>query len=255
MATPLPAGVQTTLITGRFMQVVVDNHDPDTKPEGVPLANLKISIIPSVEGRIIRNTAAGVSMVIEGFVATTDSDGHLGIRPPGAPAFQRGMEIPSSDSSGITPKGWTYKVTVDETTGQRRRLAQFDIVAQADVPIDLTTVIPVPANPGVDLAEWERIVGDIERIYSDTVQVANGIPVLVAEQVGLAVDAEDIPGQVTAAVDSMTSGLGTRVLTLESQFGQISRTNHSMGEGAPSGSAPVGWWYTDVSTGDVWRNE
>lgn len=35
MATPFPDGVQSTLVTGRFMQIVVDNHDPDTRPEGV----------------------------------------------------------------------------------------------------------------------------------------------------------------------------------------------------------------------------
>ncbi|MDN5686462.1 MAG: hypothetical protein L0G94_07225 [Brachybacterium sp.] len=40
-----------------------------------------------------------------------------------------------------------------------------------------------------------------------------------------------------------------------SQVDQIKLANSSMGEGAPSGAAPVGWWYEDVTTGDVYRME
>lgn len=35
----------------------------------------------------------------------------------------------------------------------------------------------------------------------------------------------------------------------------IKLANSSMGTGAPTGTAPVGWWYTDTSTGDVYRME
>lgn len=36
---------------------------------------------------------------------------------------------------------------------------------------------------------------------------------------------------------------------------KIKMANSSQGEGAPTGSAPTGWWYTDVTTGDVYRME
>ncbi|GAA1333958.1 hypothetical protein GCM10009592_28790 [Brachybacterium rhamnosum] len=35
----------------------------------------------------------------------------------------------------------------------------------------------------------------------------------------------------------------------------IKLANSSMGTGAPTGTAPVGWYYTDVATGDVYRME
>ena len=35
----------------------------------------------------------------------------------------------------------------------------------------------------------------------------------------------------------------------------IKLANSSMGTGAPTGTAPVGWHYTDVTTGDVWKME
>lgn len=36
---------------------------------------------------------------------------------------------------------------------------------------------------------------------------------------------------------------------------QIKLTNQSAGEGAPTGTAPPGWVYTDLSTGDIYRME
>lgn len=35
----------------------------------------------------------------------------------------------------------------------------------------------------------------------------------------------------------------------------IKLANQSAGTGAPTGSAPVGWVYTDLATGDIWRME
>lgn len=36
---------------------------------------------------------------------------------------------------------------------------------------------------------------------------------------------------------------------------KIKLANQSAGEGAPTGTAPVGWVYTDLTTGDVYRME
>lgn len=37
--------------------------------------------------------------------------------------------------------------------------------------------------------------------------------------------------------------------------GKIKLANQSAGEGAPTGDAPEGWVYTDLSTGDIYRME
>lgn len=36
---------------------------------------------------------------------------------------------------------------------------------------------------------------------------------------------------------------------------KIKLANQSAGEGAPTGAAPVGWIYTDIATGDIYRME
>lgn len=47
----------------------------------------------------------------------------------------------------------------------------------------------------------------------------------------------------------------TRLTAVESTIDLIKQANSSMGTGAPTGTAPVGWHYTDITTGDVYRME
>lgn len=49
--------------------------------------------------------------------------------------------------------------------------------------------------------------------------------------------------------------LETRTAVVEATVDKIKMANSSQGEGAPAGTAPAGWWYTDVATGDVYRME
>lgn len=39
------------------------------------------------------------------------------------------------------------------------------------------------------------------------------------------------------------------------QVDKIKLANQSAGTGAPTGAAPVGWIYTDIATGDIYRME
>lgn len=50
-------------------------------------------------------------------------------------------------------------------------------------------------------------------------------------------------------------GIDQRLSTVEGTVEKIKMANSSIGTGAPSGSAPVGWYYTDVTTGDVYKME
>lgn len=36
---------------------------------------------------------------------------------------------------------------------------------------------------------------------------------------------------------------------------KIKLANQSAGTGAPTGTAPIGWHYTDIATGDIYRME
>lgn len=49
--------------------------------------------------------------------------------------------------------------------------------------------------------------------------------------------------------------LDGRLTAVEQTVEKIKLTNQSAGEGAPTGTAPVGWVYTDITTGDVYRME
>ena len=76
---------------------------------------------------------------------------------------------------------------------------------------------------------------------------ASGVDEMVT--LGTTADAA-IGGLVVTAED-----LDDRLSVVESQVDAIKLSNSSMGEGAPTGAAPVGWWYTDIVTGDVYKME
>lgn len=51
------------------------------------------------------------------------------------------------------------------------------------------------------------------------------------------------------------NGIDARVTAVEATVDKIKLANSSTGSGPPTGTAPVGWYYTDVITGDVYRME
>lgn len=50
-------------------------------------------------------------------------------------------------------------------------------------------------------------------------------------------------------------GIDQRLTAVEGTVDKIKMANTSIGTGAPTGTAPVGWYYTDLATGDVYRME
>lgn len=59
----------------------------------------------------------------------------------------------------------------------------------------------------------------------------------------------------TAAVAHVKVLVAEDLDQLAATVDKIKLTNQSAGEGAPTGTAPVGWVYTDLTTGDVYRME
>lgn len=67
-------------------------------------------------------------------------------------------------------------------------------------------------------------------------------------------------GQLVTAEDlnRIEAGLQATSELAESTAAQVDKiklANQSAGTGAPTGTAPVGWVYTDIATGDVYRME
>lgn len=67
---------------------------------------------------------------------------------------------------------------------------------------------------------------------------------------GELITAEDL-NRLEQAVDAVDAKADATAV----QVDQIKLANQSAGEGAPTGTAPVGWIYTDLATGDVYRME
>lgn len=55
--------------------------------------------------------------------------------------------------------------------------------------------------------------------------------------------------------EDLVADHGARLSAVEATVDQIKLANQSAGEGPPSGTAPVGWIYTDLATGDIYRME
>jgi hypothetical protein len=51
------------------------------------------------------------------------------------------------------------------------------------------------------------------------------------------------------------NALEARTSQVEATVDRIKQANTSMGQGAPTGTAPVGWWYQDITTGDIYQME
>lgn len=64
---------------------------------------------------------------------------------------------------------------------------------------------------------------------------------------------EWVTGELITAED--LNRLEQAVAETSATVDKIKLANQSAGEGAPSGTAPVGWIYTDLATGDVYRME
>ena len=62
---------------------------------------------------------------------------------------------------------------------------------------------------------------------------------------GELITAEDL-NRIELAVDAVDAKAEATAATVD----QIKLTNTSAGEGAPTGTAPTGWVYTDIATGE-----
>lgn len=145
----LPANVDTCQIVGRFMRAVVDGTDPDTDPDGIPVEGLRVEFTASVP--VVRNVAAAVTIFLDKITCTTDADGVL------VSDGQPGVFLVASDDPDLDPRGWTYKVTLSAPSISQ---LSFSFVAPAGGVLDLTTVVPVPQNPGQTLDAWLQAVAD-----------------------------------------------------------------------------------------------
>jgi hypothetical protein len=121
---------------------------------GIPIRGLNITFTPSIQpARVVNKTSTPpVSIIINNFTATTNDDGVL-CGPDGMP----GVPLISSTDIDLNPHDWTWDVSVE---GSRYERESYSFSMGINEVVDLSTVVRVPADIGVDTAAWTQAVAD-----------------------------------------------------------------------------------------------
>lgn len=157
----LPSNVGVCEITGTFIRGVVDGSDPDRDPDAVPLSGMQFWFTPDLKPPLMKNASAGVSIFVDPVPAATDENGVL-VGPDGEP----GVRLIASDDPDLNPTGWTWRVSM---SGPGLPTIEQSFIAPTGGHLEFVDIIPVPANPGPQIAEWT--------IVSTKAQNAAGIAV------------------------------------------------------------------------------
>lgn len=204
-------------VTGHFGFVTEDGPDADTDPD-ILVVNGSVLFEPTANA--VR--AGGAWIGIQPVTAQIESGAII------AEDGAEGVRILSTEAdTGVENWGWK---------------ATFDIAGASIQPIRFRAPIS-----GVHLTGDELIP-------------ITGLPVEIIGKGAMdrLVTAEELledHGARLAAVESTVTAHASRLDAVEATVDRIKLANQSAGEGAPTGAAPVGWVYTDLTTGDIYRME
>ena len=151
------------LITGKFVVYRNDGTDAGNDPDEIPVVGLVVQMTPATQR--VRETTVPQTAFLETYWGVTGSDGVLKDSTGTA-----GIKVPVS-----VPENFTYRVRIIPPDGSNQAPFEFDwIVPAGSSGLDITTAIPVPANPGAaNLDDWLAVVGQIETLRNETVTAKN----------------------------------------------------------------------------------
>lgn len=149
----LPSNVGYGTVRGVFLRGVADSADPDKAPDALPIVGIRAVFTPNIDPAVVRVSASNppVTLLIDPVEATTNENGEL----VGLDDSNPGVPLIASLDPDIMPNGWTWTLTL-EATGFPLLTVTFTVAP--DQELDLATAIPVPPNPGNDLAQWTAAV-------------------------------------------------------------------------------------------------
>lgn len=155
----LPANMGFGTVTGTFMKAAPDGPDADKLPDGVPLQGLQIVFTPAV-GYVRNVTATPRKLIIpiDPVECSTDSEGRL-IDPQGSPD----VVLVAGNDPEITPTNWTWNVSIPSLG------ININILVEDGQTVDLASVVPVPASPGTDIANWNAAVIAAQNLQNELV--------------------------------------------------------------------------------------
>ena len=199
----MPSGVQYGRVTGRLIRAVLDGSDGDESPDGAPIPGATVTFRARVTHAKNASAEPPVTIFLDPVVAATDENGVLVTR-----SGQPGVWLVATDDPGMDPVIGSYTVTVAAPTITS---LTWGIVVPSGGTVDLATAVPVPSAPAAALAEWVAVRGEVLAARDVAVAVADGIPDLVAAEVGSAVlpHAQSAQASATAAAVSATAADGS----------------------------------------------
>lgn len=146
-----PDNAGTGLVIGQFGLGVVDSADPDQEPEVIPLAGT-VTFTPNVP--YLPNPTAlpnPITIVTSAITAVLDSEGYVCTPGPDGSPFYRGIRLFATDDPDLSVENWTWSVvyTFEPVNGTVPKLPAHSMPLLEGETVDLATVVPVPASPGI----------------------------------------------------------------------------------------------------------
>lgn len=233
-------------VTGHFAFVREDGPDEDEHPD-VQRASGWVTFRPTAPAVRAGGAWAGISpieaQIFEGEIVVSEED----LRP---------VRLLSSDAdTGV--ENWGWEATFD-IPGAKLPKIKFRAPA-AGVHLTGDALIPITGLPVEIIAAGalDRLVTAEDLIAAHGTRLTDVESTVTAHAARLDTleDRTAEHGTRLTAVEALAEGAQSATTAVTATVDQIKLANQSAGEGAPSGTAPVGWVYTDITTGDVYRME
>ena len=164
--------------------------DSNTNPDVTYLSGLKVTFTPSVQ-KLVYTGPEGAKTLIPASV-TCVYDKNTGRLKLTETSTKDGIDLWATIADYTAPTGWTWTAKWSLAS-----LPSVPFVLHPNETVDLSTIIPVPANPGSQLADWLAAVE-----AAQAAQTAAEAAALEAEAAAL---------EATKAVDGVGTGIGTGV--------------------------------------------
>lgn len=220
----IPAGLGTCLVTGTFLRALVDSADAGREPDAAPLAGAKLRLTPSAT-HVRYSGATPVIMALTAIDLTLDANGAIRDQ-----AGQLGVTLLATDQADGDPVLWTWEATL---TGEGIAPWRHRFVAPTGGTVDLSSTRTVPLSPERELAAWQTVIIEAERIveaarelYYPQVDVAGNVDLsgvtrkaiihyrLTGNLTITALPLNPVPGQIITLV-LRQDAVGSRTLTIK----------------------------------------
>lgn len=164
----------TGRVNGQFVLGVVDGADVDQEPDIIPAQGTITFSGAAPYIPLVSAVPNPVTLMTTSIVAVLDSEGYLTTPDPFDPTKPgtRGIRLFANDDPSSPVQGWTWTVTYRfaVSNGATPTIPAHSIAVLSGAELDLTTVVKVPASPGVGEAQAFALV---DRAESAATSAAN----------------------------------------------------------------------------------